>query len=66
MMSKNHNMFHFDIEDILKFNPSLSEFVDTHYENLREDFTELIRIFIFKLGLGECKRGLYHNLYRGK
>ena len=40
MMTNNHNMFNFDLEDNLKFNPCQGEFVDIHYEKLREDFTE--------------------------
>ena len=66
MMKNNHNMFHFELQDIQKFNFRLSEFIDSHYEQLREDFADLIKIFIFKLGLGECKHGLHHHLHRGK
>ena len=64
MMKNNHNMFHFDLQDIQKFNFRQSEFIDSHYEQLREDFADLIKIFISKLGLGECKHGLHRGEWR--
>ena len=43
MMNNSYNMFHMDLKDIKKFNPSLGLFVVAQHRNFRSDITALIQ-----------------------
>ena len=59
MMSKNHNVFHVYLRDVLKFNFCLGKFVGTKYISLDREITEIIQGFIESLQLGVMKHGLH-------
>ena len=62
MMHNSFNMFHMDLKDIEKFNPSLGLFVVVQHRKLRSEITTLIQNFIGELDLGDLKHGLYFHI----
>lgn len=59
MMSKNHNVFHVYLRDVLKFNLCLGKFVGTQFISLDRELTGVIQGFIESLQLGVLKHGLH-------